>query len=60
MNKNEVLKLDNQLCFAIYACSRKMTRIYRPLLNQLNIIYPQYLVLKLLVLKKVKKNHNLY
>jgi DNA-binding MarR family transcriptional regulator len=52
MNKNEVLKLDNQLCFAIYACSRKMTRIYRPLLNQLNITYPQYLVLMVLWEKK--------
>ena len=48
MQKNEQLKLDNQLCFAIYACSRKLTRLYRPLLNQLDLTYPQYLVLLVL------------
>jgi DNA-binding MarR family transcriptional regulator len=48
MHKNELLKLDNQLCFAIYACSRSLTRIYRPLLNQLGVTYPQYLVLLVL------------
>jgi len=48
MPKNELLKLDNQLCFAIYACSRSLTRIYRPLLHQLGVTYPQYLVLLVL------------
>lgn len=52
MDKNEVLKLENQLCFAIYACSRKLTKMYRPLLEQLDITYPQYLVLMLLWDKK--------
>ncbi len=45
---DELLKLDNQLCFALYACSRSLTRLYRPLLNQLGITYPQYLVLMVL------------
>lgn len=40
----EVLKLDNQLCFALYALSRKVTALYRPLLEPLGITYPQYLV----------------
>jgi MarR family transcriptional regulator, organic hydroperoxide resistance regulator len=44
----EHMKLDNQLCFAIYACSREMNRLYRPLLDELNITYPQYLVLLVL------------
>ncbi len=48
MLEREKLKLENQLCFAIYACSRKMTQLYRPLLNQLNITYPQYIVLLVL------------
>jgi DNA-binding MarR family transcriptional regulator len=48
MPNNELLKLDNQLCFALYACSRSLTRLYRPLLNELGITYPQYLVLMVL------------
>ena len=48
MSNDEFLKLDNQLCFALYACSRSLTRLYRPLLNQLEITYPQYLVLMVL------------
>lgn len=40
----DLLKLDNQLCFALYALSRKVTALYRPLLDPLGITYPQYLV----------------
>lgn len=42
------LLLDNQLCFALYDASRKMTHLYRPLLKELNLTYPQYLVLMVL------------
>jgi len=45
---DEHLRLDNQLCFLIYACSREMTRLYRPLLDELGLTYPQYLVLLVL------------
>lgn len=41
----ERLKLDNQLCFSIYAASRAITRAYRSLLDPLGLTYPQYLVL---------------
>lgn len=44
----ERLKLDNQLCFSIYAASRVITRAYRPLLDPLGLTYPQYLVLLIL------------
>ena len=54
MPNNELLKLDNQLCFALYACSRSLTRLYRPLLNTLGITYPQYLVLMVLWEKKLQ------
>jgi MarR family transcriptional regulator, organic hydroperoxide resistance regulator len=40
--------LDDQLCFALYAASRAVTARYRPMLDQLGITYPQYLVLMLL------------
>jgi len=44
----EQLKLDNQLCFPVYAASRLITREYQPLLDRLEITYPQYLVLMVL------------
>ena len=40
--------LDKQLCFALYAATNAMTRIYRPLLNELGLTYPQYLVMLVL------------
>ncbi|MFC5452030.1 MarR family winged helix-turn-helix transcriptional regulator [Paenibacillus aestuarii] len=48
MSSNEFLKLDNQLCFSLYACSRAITRMYRPFLEELGLTYPQYLVLLVL------------
>jgi DNA-binding MarR family transcriptional regulator len=44
----EQLKLENQLCFPIYAASRLITREYQPHLDRLGITYPQYLVLLVL------------
>ncbi|PXY29996.1 MarR family transcriptional regulator [Prauserella coralliicola] len=37
--------LDDQVCFALYAASRAVTALYRPLLDDLGLTYPQYLVL---------------
>ncbi|WP_445490092.1 MarR family winged helix-turn-helix transcriptional regulator [Niallia sp. 03133] len=48
MNDAELLKLENQLCFLLYASSREMTKKYKPLLEDLQVTYPQYLVLLLL------------
>lgn len=44
----EQLKLENQLCFPVYAASRLITREYQPFLDKLKITYPQYLVLMVL------------
>lgn len=41
-------RLDDQLCFALYSASRAMTAAYRPLLAELGLTYPQYLVLLVL------------
>ncbi|GGD93642.1 MarR family winged helix-turn-helix transcriptional regulator [Paenibacillus nasutitermitis] len=46
--EDEYLKLDNQLCFSLYAASRAISRMYRPLLDELGLTYPQYLVLLVL------------
>lgn len=44
----EQLKLENQLCFPVYAASRLIIREYQPHLDRLGITYPQYLVLMVL------------
>jgi DNA-binding MarR family transcriptional regulator len=48
MDNNDILKLENQLCFSIYAASRAITKVYRPFLDKLGITYPQYLVMLIL------------
>jgi DNA-binding MarR family transcriptional regulator len=42
------LPLDNQLCFTLYATSMAMNRTYKPMLDEMGITYPQYLVLNAL------------
>ncbi|NQD96335.1 MarR family transcriptional regulator [Pseudomonas sp. CrR25] len=42
------LQLDNQLCFKLYAASRAVIRAYKPMLDQLRLTYPQYLVMLVL------------
>jgi DNA-binding MarR family transcriptional regulator len=42
------LLLDDQLCFALYAASRAVTQRYRPLLDEVGLTYPQYLVMLVL------------
>ena len=43
-----LLALDNQFCFALHAASRVVVRAYRPMLRELDLTYPQYLVLLVL------------
>ena len=42
------LQLDNQICFRLYTAARLITQAYTPMLNELGITYPQYLVLMVL------------
>ncbi|RFB80710.1 MarR family winged helix-turn-helix transcriptional regulator [Methylovirgula sp. 4M-Z18] len=42
------LKLEEFLCFAVYSASHAFNRVYKPLLDELEITYPQYLVMVLL------------
>lgn len=44
----EVLFIDNQICFPLYAASRLTTQLYTPLLKELGLTYPQYLVMMVL------------
>ena len=43
-----MLQLDNQLCFALYSASLAMTKVYKPLLDELGLTYPQYLAMLVL------------
>lgn len=45
MDERWSMDLDEQMCFALYAASRAVTALYRPLLDSLGLTYPQYLVL---------------
>lgn len=42
---NEMLKLENQLCFPLYACAKEVIRKYTPLLEPLGLTYTQYLAM---------------
>lgn len=43
--KYDVLKLENQLCFPLYACSKEIVRKYTPYLDELNLTYTQYIAM---------------
>ncbi|HKT57531.1 MAG TPA: MarR family transcriptional regulator [Microbacterium sp.] len=43
--RDDLLKLDNQLCFAIVTAARNVVSIYRPVLEPLGLTHPQYLVM---------------
>ena len=45
ISADELLKLENQLCFPLYACSKEIVRRYTPLLDELGLTYTQYLTM---------------
>ena len=47
-SSSELLRLDNQVCFALYSASLAMTKLYKPLLDAIGLTYPQYLVMLVL------------
>ncbi len=47
-NQDDYLKLDNQVCFALYSASNAMSRAYQPLLKALDLTYLQYIVMMVL------------
>ncbi len=46
--EEEVLKLNNQICFPLYACSKEIIRRYKPSLEKIDLTYTQYLVMLVL------------
>lgn len=56
MEKNyDVLKLENQLCFPLYACAKEIVRRYKPYLDELDLTYTQYITM-LVLWEKSKMN----
>lgn len=47
-NKYDVLKLENQLCFPLYACSKEIVRKYKPFLDEIDLTYTQYITMMVL------------
>ena len=45
MSKYDILKLENQMCFPLYAISREVIKLYKPYLDQLNLTYTQYIAM---------------
>lgn len=52
MSKYDCLKLENQLCFPLYACSKAITKHYKPFLDELDLTYTQYITMMVLWEKK--------
>ncbi len=48
LDPQQALQLDHQLCFALYSASLAMTKLYKPLLDELGLTYPQYLAMLVL------------
>ena len=48
MSKYDVLKLENQLCFPLYACSKEIVKKYKPYLDEINLTYTQYITMLVL------------
>lgn len=46
--EDDALRLDRQVCFPLYAASNMLTRLYRPVLAEMGLTYPQYLVMLVL------------
>ena len=66
MSKNKTLEkpfdpllLENQLCFPLYACARKIVAAYTPFLKELGITYPQYITMMVLWEEKEIAMHDL-
>ena len=51
-DKYDCLKLENQLCFPLYACAKEVVRHYKPFLDKLDLTYTQYIVMMVLWEKK--------
>ena len=52
MSKYDALKIENQICFPLYACSREIIKQYKPFLDEIDLTYTQYIAMMVLWDKK--------
>lgn len=52
MDKYDALKIENQICFPLYACSREIIKQYKPFLDEIDLTYTQYITMMVLWDKK--------
>ena len=52
MSKYDCIRLENQLCFPLYAASKEVVRRYKPILDELDLTYTQYITMMVLWKKK--------
>lgn len=50
--KDDLLKLENQLCFPLYACAKEVVKQYKPYLDEIDLTYTQYITMMVLWDKK--------
>ena len=55
----DALRLENQVCFPLYACSKELVRQYGPYLKELNLTYTQYIVMMVLWEKEIVSSRDL-
>lgn len=53
------LKLENQLCFPLYACAREVVKKYKPLLDEIGLTYTQYIAMMVLWEKAYPTIHSI-
>lgn len=52
MEMNEILKMQNQIAFPLYACSKEVIKQYRPFLDEIGLTYTQYIAMLVLMEEK--------
>ena len=53
-NRYDCIRLENQLCFPLYACAKEIIRQYKPHLDELDLTYTQYILMMVLWEKKTQ------
>jgi len=51
-NKYDALKLENQICFPLYVCSKEIVKKYKPFLDEIDLTYTQYITMMVMWEKK--------
>lgn len=51
-DKYDILKIENQLCFPLYACAKEIVRKYKPILDEFDLTYTQYITMMVMWEKK--------